>query len=325
MTSEMPRAQRIGIWTAWTLFGFGLFEILFNPWSPVLALPWAFAALGLSHNQTWAGYGPALWIASLLAWTGSELVFGELKQPLGWESAGGLAMLAGIALLMYRAGRATSQAGGRSLSAERWGWVLLPGATIAFLSAWMPMAIPTGAMEKTLLNGDRLLVKRAPGLTPLRRDIVMFRYPVNPNQFFVKRIVGLPGDRIRIVGKKLIVNGEPQAEPYIWNATQYMDSFRDNFPSAPTMRLYPQADAMLRDNIVAGEVVVPPGKYFGLGDNRDSSLDSRYWGFIGQSDIIGKPWIVYFSADLPLNRDRDEWPPIAITHTRWDRLFKRIE
>jgi signal peptidase I len=92
----------------------------------------------------------------------------------------------------------------------------------------------------------------------------------NPVEVFTKRIVGVPGDRLRIVNKQLYRNGAAAAEPYAKHATSYVDAFRDNFPSSTNMpRLAPVATAMLRDNVQAGEVVVPPGKYFVLGDNRD--------------------------------------------------------
>ena len=207
--------------------------------------------------------------------------------------------------------------------------------------------IPTGSMEDSLLIGDHLLVDKlsyAPEgaiskfLLPYqqveRGDIVVFRYPIDLNQTFVKRIVGVPGDRLRIVGKDLWVNGRKADEPYVVYKSEYIDGYRDNFPSSPTsMQIYEPAMQMLRDHVKDGEVVVPEGNYFAMGDNRDQSLDSRYWGFVPRENIIGKPLIIYWSYDAPTTHLQD--PGVSIDHlkdlalnfftkTRWKRTFKLI-
>jgi signal peptidase I len=156
-------------------------------------------------------------------------------------------------------------------------------------------------MADTLKVGDRILVEKIGarlGREPKFGDIVVLRYPVNRAETFIKRIVGVPGDRLRLVNKQLYRNGAPVAEQYVKHVTSYVDSYRDNFPSIqmPKMPLPPGAVEMLRDHVQAGEVVVPKGKYFVLGDNRDDSSDSRYWGFISKSDVIGRPLLVYLSV-----------------------------
>ena len=158
--------------------------------------------------------------------------------------------------------------------------------------------IPTGSMEDTLLVGDHLLVDKLafapPGpaskyllpYTPVKRgDIIVFRYPVDISQTFVKRCMGVPGDRIRIIDKQVYLNGVKLDEPYKrLTKIDYLDrSYRDNvFPSAPDSTIYPGAIDMLEHHVVNGEVVVPPGFYFAMGDNRDfvAYQDSRYWGFV---------------------------------------------
>jgi signal peptidase I len=206
--------------------------------------------------------------------------------------------------------------------------------------------IPTGSMEDTLLIGDHLLVDKLayapPGpvsryLLPYsdvkRGDIIVFRYPMDIRQTFVKRVVGVPGDHIKIVRKQLFLNGKEVSEPYKFHKTEYFDSYRDNFPSEPNVRLYDPANEMLQSNVENGEVVVPPGRYFAMGDNRDSSLDSRYWGFVPRENIIGKPLIIYWSYDAPT--DRLASPNIGLDHildlaqnfftkTRWKRTFNLI-
>ena len=206
--------------------------------------------------------------------------------------------------------------------------------------------IPTGSMEDTLLIGDHLLVDKltyAPSgpvskyllpYRPVRRgDIIVFRYPMDLKQTFVKRAVGIPGDRIKIVDKQLYVNGVKLKEPYKYHKTDYIDSYRDNFPSDPNVHLYEPAERMLRENMRNGEVVVPDGHYFAMGDNRDSSLDSRYWGFVPRENIIGKPLIIYWSYDAPTEQLAS--PTVSLTHmkdlalnffkkTRWRRTFMLV-
>ncbi len=206
--------------------------------------------------------------------------------------------------------------------------------------------IPTGSMEDTLLIGDHLLVDKlafAPSgpvskyllpYTPVKRgDIIVFRYPIDIKQTFVKRVIGLPGDHLRVINKDVYLNGTKLKEPYKFHKTDYIDSYRDNFPGEPNVRLYEPAIKMLESNVVDGQVVVPPGFYFAMGDNRDSSLDSRYWGFVPRDNIIGKPLIIYWSYDAPTEQLSN--PSIGLDHiwdlaqnffskTRWKRTFMLI-
>jgi signal peptidase I len=220
---------------------------------------------------------------------------------------------------------------------------------LLFLTTTLVQAfvIPTGSMEDTLLIGDHLLVDKlayAPAgpvskyllpYRPVKRgDIIVFRFPVDIKQTFVKRCMGVPGDRIRIVNKQVYLNGVKLDEPYKVHKTDYFDSYRDNFPGEPNFGGVEQgAIDMLTHHVVNGEVVVPPDYYFAMGDNRDSSLDSRYWGFVPRENIVGKPLIVYWSYDAPSDQLQDSG--ISITHifdlvknffpkTRWKRTFMLI-
>jgi len=219
---------------------------------------------------------------------------------------------------------------------------------LLFLTTTLVQAyvIPTGSMEDTLLIGDHLLVDKmafAPSgaiskhLLPYsdvkRGDIIVFRYPVDISMTFVKRAIGIPGDRIRLVNKQVYRNGVKLDEPYKVNKSDQIDPYRDNFPSEPNSMVYPGAMDMLQNHVVNGEVVVPPGTFFAMGDNRDSSLDSRYWGFVPRGNIIGKPLIIYWSYDAPT--DELQNPTIGFDHlkdlslnffskTRWHRTFMLI-
>ena len=207
--------------------------------------------------------------------------------------------------------------------------------------------IPTVSMEDTLLRGDHLLVDKlsyAPGgilskyalpYSRVRRgDIIVFRWPMDIRQNYVKRVIGIPGDRIRMVNKQVYLNGKPLSEPYVSHKTAYVDSYRDNFPGEPNVRLPDAALLMLEHNVKDGELLVPPGDYFAMGDNRDNSLDSRYWGFVPRANIIGKPLLIWWSYDAPTARLAD--PNIIslehladlathfFTKTRWRRTLRLI-
>ncbi len=160
--------------------------------------------------------------------------------------------------------------------------------------------VATGSMEDTLQIGDRVLVEmftaRLGGL-PERGELVAMEYPVDRAQRYFKRVVGIPGDRLRIVDKQLYRNGVAVEEPYARHKTDYADPYRDNFPGLPNAQVLEPAVQMLEQNVRGGELVVPPGKYFVLGDNRDMSLDSRYFGFISKGDIFGRPVLIYFSPN----------------------------
>jgi signal peptidase I len=169
--------------------------------------------------------------------------------------------------------------------------------------------IPSESMEKTLLIGDYLLVDKVHYATPggwgwlmpyrkiERQDIIVFRYPVNPQQHFVKRVVGVPGDHVRLVNKHVYVNGVKQDDDYATFNWEQRDKFRDNFPNGGYFaekvgsKWFLQAQKLVED----GQLIIPEGSYFVLGDNRDDSYDSRYWGLVPADHIVGRPLLIYWS------------------------------
>ncbi len=162
--------------------------------------------------------------------------------------------------------------------------------------------IPSGSMLETLQIGDQLLVNRlAYGLfvpfkddpvvswsTPQRGDVIVFEYPMDPSKDFIKRVIGVPGDKVSMQDKVLYVNGAKMDEPYVQHIDASIDPRRDNF----------------------GPVEVPPGKYFVMGDNRDDSRDSRFWGFVGFNAIQGKAMVIYWSWE--------DW------RVKWERMGKLV-
>ena len=189
--------------------------------------------------------------------------------------------------------------------------------------------IPTGSMEDTLLIGDHLLVDKVVysrsvgGIEPIffpqvkieRGMIVTFKSPAEIEKEYVKRVIGMPGESIKIVNKKVYINGEPIDEPYIYLKDERIeDTYRDNFP----------------------EYQIPEKHYFCMGDNRDNSFDSRFWGPVPEDYIIGRPWRIYWSYESK----SEEYLTPGIFHkikdifltainffgkTRWNRTLLRVE
>jgi signal peptidase I len=175
--------------------------------------------------------------------------------------------------------------------------------------------IPSGSMEKTLLIGDHVLVDRVnlapPALwapfvryrTVHRGDVIVFYKPGEPDMFLVKRVIGIPGDRLHLHEGYVYLNGKRQDEPQAGhpNFGNY-DPYRDEFPDVPISMgqgVTPTWANELPSHIQNGDLVVPPGHYFAMGDNRLNSLDGRYWGFVPRENIVGRPLFVYWSFISP--------------------------
>jgi len=209
-----------------------------------------------------------------------------------------------------------------------------------------PMVIPSESMEHTLLVGDFLLMNRSalapPGLwrrilpyAPIARgEIVTFRSPLNPKDYLVKRVIGLPGDHLRIDDGRVLVNGKSLDEPYVAFEPTIDNPYLDHFPT----RMYTDPGVepgwwkQLQQCTDHGELVIPSGQYFMLGDNRNHSRDSRYWGFVERSQIIARPLVIYFSLTRPSRTDVQQASDDRLGHdsdvsaqlkgfARWKRIF----
>jgi len=201
--------------------------------------------------------------------------------------------------------------------------------------------VPTASMEGAVLVGDHMLVDRMvyansgawgarlfPYRDVERGDIVVFHYPEDVRQTYVKRVIGIPGDRIHMENKQVVRNGLRLREPYTQHIDPMFDAYRDNFPQAPQFSTTPRGRDMLANHVRGGELVVPPGTLFVMGDNRENSADSRYWGLVPRDYVVGKPLLVYWSYDAP-TADLESWSlghlvDLAehfFTKTRWDRTL----
>jgi len=203
-----------------------------------------------------------------------------------------------------------------------------------------PVRIPSSSMEPTLLVGDFLLLNKRPmlgragGLLPpdiIDHDdvIVFYDSAGDSSTHLVKRVVGLPGDRIHLRDGIVYRNGIPLSEPFAVRRTSPADFYRDDFPDLQTLdlRVNPAWWIALRRLAPSGELTVPADNYFVLGDNRNDSEDSRYWGFVPRAAIVGKPELIYFSWRQPGNLpDGDAVPSIASPFglVRWDRTFRVV-
>ena len=193
--------------------------------------------------------------------------------------------------------------------------------------------IPTGSMEKNLLIGDHLLVNKvvySPSLVPAEEDVlakkgirrghvVVFKYPEEPTRDFIKRVIGLPGDKVEIREKVVYIDDKPLDEPYVFFLEPPLR------PGDPEFGLHIEGRGD-----TWGPEVVPPGKLFVLGDNRDNSKDSRYWGFLPIDQVKGRALMVYWSYEASRDEYRRtgmEWVRDtlkAFGKTRWRRFFHLI-
>ena len=213
--------------------------------------------------------------------------------------------------------------------------------------------IPSQSMEPTLLVGDHLLVNKfifggrghwydhvLPYREIRRGDIIVFKFPFQDHPHYVKRVIGIPGDHVKIVDQQVYVNGKRIIEPYIVrDPSAPYDPFGDNFP--PRSPQYLQANMQpewadeIFDYIHDGEIVVPPEKYFAMGDNRDHSWDSRFWGFVDRDAVMGRPVVIYWSVigdgDDGAGRNVNSWFFNLLdtvlhlpSRTRWSRMLHEV-
>jgi signal peptidase I len=227
----------------------------------------------------------------------------------------------------------------KSLLREYLEALLIAVVFATFARTWVVQAfkIPSGSMEKNLLIGDHILVNKfiyGPAVSPLeekllpirkvrRGDVVVFKYPEDPSRDFIKRCMGLPGDTMKMIDKDLYINGRRVNDS---SFTWYVDA--ESYPR--DLFFHPKR---VRDNF--GPKTVEPGRYFCMGDNRDNSNDSRFWGTVPEANLKGRALLVYWSFASP--DEAVDWPGyqgklrqlgrVALnffTQTRWDRTFRIV-
>jgi signal peptidase I len=299
-------------------------------WSPIIAIPigiiFLIVAIGVYRRRRWSAYGGALLLVALAAVAAISLL--RAAAPNAGRSIALVVGFFGIsAVFLWREGRAMPPSGWPAP------WITLAALVFMLPQIYRPFIMSGGSMENTVLIGDHILVRTFTG-TPARGDLVQIRQPGAPKNILLKRVVAVGGDRVRIVQKALVINGLPITEPYAMFQSEYVYDFRDNFPSRePYVALpNPEWGEWLKRNIDGHEIVVPDEKFFVLGDNRDSSLDSRYFGFVDARDITGQPVLIYYSVGVPSHYGDDAVQdlatrPVLLTNPswiRWNRIFQRL-
>ena len=311
MSEAIGMPARRAFWLAVVLALLSAAAILVMPVpAAISALVSAAIAWGVRRGQRWAAitglFVSAVGIANALTW--AQISASSIVPIL-------FSLLCAVLFLMAALDLRASAA-----RTGRWAWLAVACGYGLFELCFTGYIMNSGSMERTLLRSDAVLVDRVTllGRAPRRDELVVFHYPIDQKEIYLKRVAGIPGDRLKFVNKQLVRNGRPLQEPFAKHVSTYVDAYRDNFPSSDAA-LFPAGSEMLRSSVRDGELVVPPGKYFVLGDNRDDSLDSRYWGFVSPGEIVGRPVLIYSSYNLETGSAQALGTAF---NTRWNRLLR---
>jgi signal peptidase I len=306
------RIARIACIAAFVIAAFTAFSAFVS--GPIFMLPLAlvpiYVGIGIGKRRVWSAYGYSLLLfANLLAVPLLLSRPGHSELDTATLAAIPLWLICGVFFLL--AGRVMSRSGAER--ANPLPWIVLSTLCALPLILVQAFRIPTGAMEDTLLIGDRILVQIRPSPTPHRGDLMVMIYPVDRKQSFVKRVIGMPGDRIQYphFAQNCLREWSAAQRTLRRSQNRLRGSLSRQFPSRTECAHTGSRRRYAAHHVENGELVVPQGQYFVLGDNRDYSFDSRYWGFVGAADLIGKPLFIYESRD----------PKRSI---RWNRLFRGL-
>jgi signal peptidase I len=316
--NKLPRIASI---VAFVIAGIIILSALFGP---IIILPFAIvpfcAGVGILRKRVWSAYGFATFILAQLLVIPVILLrpgisTGRTHQTI-FTVIGSLLLGA----LFLSAGRSLAASGG--VRGKAYPWIIAAALTTIPLVFVQTFQIPGSSMKETLLPGDRIWAQAFPRPHPERGKMVIFLSPQDRTIDLIKRVIAVPGDHIRISRKAVILNGTVLDEKYVVHNGE-QDFYPDDFPNEISLPDCAEGHEMLSQHVVNGEIVVPPGAYFVLGDNRENSLDSRCWGFAQSSDVIGKPLMIYDSVEQTpeqASSPNQDW----VGHRRWSRLFTRF-
>jgi signal peptidase I len=315
-SNKLPRIASI---VAFVIAGIIILEGLMGP---VLLLPLAIiplcAGIGIWRKRVWSAYGFAIC-------TFAQLLLLPVILRMPGYSTGGVGRIVAdtvgsllLGILFLFTGRSLAASG----AARGWAfpWIVAAALSIAPLFFIQTFQVFSGSMEPSLLPGDRILAQMFPRRAPDRGKMVLFLSPADRSHILLKRVIAIPGDRIHISQKVVILNGSALNEKYVVDKTDAVDFYPDNLPNEADLPGCAEGQEMFSQHTVNGEIVVPSGEYFVLGDNREDSLDSRCWGFVSSKALIGEPLMIYDSIDGEAS-DGSGSNKIWLGHRRWKRLF----
>lgn len=291
---------------------------------PIAVLPVALiplcAGIGILRCRAWSAYGLAtFYFAQLfvLPWVLSRS--GAWIRIAPAMATAGFVML-GLGIFFLLAGRSMSASG--AARGRAWPWIVVTALLTVSPFFVRTFEIASMSMENTLMQGDRIFAQVFPLRPPARGQLVLFRSPTHRDETLVKRVIAIPGDRLRIANNIVILNGAALNEKYVTHDPNLDQVYPENFPTDSFD--YPPCaggQKMLSQHVVNGEIVVPAESYFVLGDKREDSLDSRCYGFISASDLAGKPLMIYDSIE-PTEEQTSDPNQSWRGHRRWTRLLK---
>lgn len=301
----------------------GIF-ILIAALGPITILPFPLlflcVGIGILRGSAWSAYGIATFYLAQLFVVPCVLAGPGYSIKSTPEIATAMFVALGLGILFLFAGRSISASG--LARGRAWPWIV---ATVLLTLPWFlvrPFEVASMSMENTLMPGDRIFAQVFPLRPPARGQLVLFKSPAERNYVLVKRVIAIPGDRLRIAKNVVILNGATLDEKYVTHDPNFDDP--ESFPIAGVeFTGCAGGHEMLSQHVVNGEIVVPAGNYFVLGDKREDSLDSRCYGFISSGNVVGKPLLIYDSIERTSGQTSDplqSWRG----HRRWARVFQLL-
>jgi signal peptidase I len=286
---------------------------------PIIALPLTLiplcAGIGILRNRVWSAYGYAAVLFAQLLVLPLILLRPGLSTARAPQIIGAILGPLGLGVLFLFAGRSLASSGARR--GRAWPWIAVATLSVVPFFFVQTFKIPSGSMENTLLRGDSILAQVFPVRAPARGQLIIFFSPAAHDLILTKRVLAVPGDHLRMVRNVVILNGTALNEKYVTHGFGQDDFYPEDFPNDVELPGCSEGHEMLSRQVVNGDIVVPAGSYFVLGDNRANSLDSRCWGFVTSSELVGKPLMIYDSIERA-DSESPDWQG----HRRWGRLFK---
>jgi signal peptidase I len=314
----MQTPNRLPLTAAVVAFAIAATVVLAGVIGPIVALPLALiplcAGIGILRNRVWSAYGYAAILFAQFLLLPLILLRPGLSTARAPQIIGTIIGPLALGVLFMFAGRSLAASGARR--GRAWPWVAIAVLSVVPFFFVQTFRIPSGSMQSTLLPGDSILAQVFPVRPPPRGEMILFFSPADRGLILVKRVIAIAGDHLGIAGKAVILNGTALDEKYVTH-TGRDDFYPENFPNDVELPNCAEGHEMLSRHVVNGEIVVPAGNYFVLGDNRENSLDSRCWGFVTTRELVGKPLMIYDSTEKASSES-----PVWQGHRRWERLFK---